>query len=127
MRPFTQSIIRQNDTQQTLFSTDSAVSSIQGKKVALDFKGGSITSDAGVLVLSEVDKKIGLIETLTQCIGDTRNPFFIRHTVRELLSQRIFQIACGYEPDTLIVTGVTVTIQLQKCLSISSNRRICIL
>ena len=97
MRPFTQSIIRQNDTQQTLFSTDSAVSSIQGKKVALDFKGGSITSDAGVLVLSEVDKKIGLIETLTQCIGDTRNPFFIRHTVRELLSQRIFQIACGYE------------------------------
>ncbi|MBC8193643.1 MAG: IS1380 family transposase [FCB group bacterium] len=97
MQPFSQNILSQNDTQQTLFSSDSAISSIQNKKVALDFEGGSITSDAGVLLLSEVEKNIGIIETLTACISDKRNPFFISHTVRELLSQRVFQIVCGYE------------------------------
>jgi len=58
MQPFSQNILSQNDTQQTLFSSDSAISSIQNKKVALDFEGGSITSDAGVLLLSEVEKTL---------------------------------------------------------------------
>jgi hypothetical protein len=48
-------------------------------------------------VLGAVDQRIGLLGRLTQAIGDSRDLRYIRHTMRELLTQRIFQIASGYE------------------------------
>jgi hypothetical protein len=71
--------------------------SISGKKVIADFDGGSLTSDAGVLFLREVERRIGLIKRLAGVLSDRRHQSYIDHTYEELLRQRIFQIACGYE------------------------------
>jgi hypothetical protein len=82
----------------TQCTTDSmSFSRLRGKKIQADFNGGAITSDAGVLLLREVDKRIGLIDQINDCIADPRNPFFVTHTQRSMLAQRIMAIAQGYE------------------------------
>jgi hypothetical protein len=68
-----------------------------GFTVRADFKGGEISSDLGALVLGAVDQRIGLIGRLVQAIGDARDPRYITHSMRDLLTQRIFQVASGYE------------------------------
>ncbi|MBC8508205.1 MAG: IS1380 family transposase [Chloroflexi bacterium] len=72
-------------------------SSLGRRKIQADFNGGQLTSDAGATLLREVDKHIGLIDALSDCIGDRRDPTKIRHDLRTLLAQRIFAIAMGYE------------------------------
>ena len=72
-------------------------SSLKNKKISADFNGGSLTSDAGALLLREVDKHLGLIDTINRCIPDPRNPFYTVHQQRTMLAQRIFGIALGYE------------------------------
>lgn len=67
------------------------------KKVQVDFQGGQITSDAGVLFLRETENRIGLIKHVAQCYHDSRHPGYTKHTIEKLFSQRVFQIACGYE------------------------------
>ena len=71
--------------------------SISGKKVTADFTGGEVTSDAGVMVMRETANKIGIIEQLAQAIHDERHQSYVKHELLELLTQRIFQIICGYE------------------------------
>ena len=61
------------------------------------FDGGKITSDAGVLLVREADRRLGLSERLAACIPDWRDPDGITHTLPDLLRQRVFQIAMGYE------------------------------
>jgi len=67
------------------------------KSVEAAFDGGAITSDAGVLLLRETDHQIGLIESLVEAIRDTRDSRYVQHELKVLLTQRITQIACGYE------------------------------
>lgn len=62
-----------------------------------DFTGGEISSDLGALVLSAVARRIGLIDRLTAAIADYRDTRYITHPLRDLLTQRVFQIASGYE------------------------------
>ena len=68
-----------------------------GFTVRADFSGGEVSSDLGALVLSAVDRRIGLIDRLTGAIADSRDPRYITHPLRDLLTQRVFQIASGYE------------------------------
>lgn len=68
-----------------------------GYTVRADFTGGEITSDLGALLLAAVDRRIGLIDRLTKAIADSRHASYITHPMRDLLSQRVFQIASGYE------------------------------
>ncbi|MFH1326468.1 MAG: IS1380 family transposase [Candidatus Falkowbacteria bacterium] len=70
---------------------------IQGKKVELSYSGEDISSDGGLLLLNEVEKQTGIIEGLTNCIKDERDQRYVQHTLAQLLSQRIYQIAAGYE------------------------------
>ena len=70
---------------------------VRGKKVTVDFDGGIITSDAGLLLLRETERSVGIIDRLSRCIIDKRDRRYIDHTARELMAQRTFQIACGYE------------------------------
>jgi hypothetical protein len=72
-------------------------SSLARRQVVADFDGGTITSDAGALLLREVDRKLGLIDQLDAVIPDPRNPALITHQQRTMLRQRIFAIALGYE------------------------------
>jgi hypothetical protein len=61
------------------------------------FDGGSMTSDGGVMLLSAVDRKLGLIEAASRCIADPRNPLLITHGVRDMLRQRVYGLALGWE------------------------------
>jgi hypothetical protein len=72
-------------------------SSLGRRNVHADFNGGAITSDAGAMLLREVDRHIGLIDAITACIPDPRDPAKITHDLRTLLAQRVFAIAAGYE------------------------------
>ena len=56
-----------------------------------------ISSDGGGVLLSEVDKRIGMTGRLSKCFVDHRNPASVEHTVDELVSQRIYGLALGYE------------------------------
>ena len=72
-------------------------SSISGKKVTGVFDDHGVTSDAGVLLLREVDRHIKLMDALVNAIVDSRHSSYVRHQMRELLAQRVFQIALGYD------------------------------
>jgi len=72
-------------------------SSLGRKKIQADFAGGKLTSDAGAALLREVDKRIGLIDALVDCIADPRQPAKITHDLRTMLAQRILAMAMGYE------------------------------
>lgn len=67
------------------------------RKVAMDFNGGHISSDAGALLLREVDRTLRLTERVAACFQDGRDPELIEHTVQTLVMQRIVAIALGYE------------------------------
>jgi len=61
------------------------------------FNAGRVSSDAGVLLLRETAEAIGLFPQLEECFLDHRDPRRIDHSLQELLAQRIFALACGYE------------------------------
>jgi hypothetical protein len=65
--------------------------------VSVSFDGGSLSSDGGVLVLRDVERRLGLAERLAGCIGDRRDSSRIDHKLIELLRWRMFLIAAGYE------------------------------
>lgn len=67
------------------------------RKIHADFSGGELTSDAGVLLLREADKNLGLTNALDQVIPDPRSQALVLHPQSTLLAQRIFGIAAGYE------------------------------
>ena len=70
---------------------------LKQRKVTCDFSGGHVSSDAGVLLLGEVDKVRGIIQDLSKCFTDYRDPRYTEHSLKDLLSQRIYGIALGYE------------------------------
>ena len=61
------------------------------------FDGGRLSSDAGGVLLREVDKRIGLTPRLARCFVDYRNRLSVEHDVQALVSQRIYALALGYE------------------------------
>ncbi len=61
------------------------------------FDGGAITSDAGGLLLRETDRRIDLLRRFAACFEDRRDPERIEHRVGELVSQRVYALALGYE------------------------------
>lgn len=66
-------------------------------KIILDFNGGEITSDTGLLLLRQFDAQLGLTKRLWRVCNEWRNPLFIEHPTDEMLCQRIYQIAAGYQ------------------------------
>lgn len=70
---------------------------VKNKQVLLNFDGGALSSDAGILLLKEVEDQINIIQSMTEVINDHRDARYIKHSINELLLQRIFQIASGYE------------------------------
>lgn len=70
---------------------------VSDKKIELAYTGERISSDGGLLLLREVENQIGLIDGFSSCITDGRDQRYIDHTIKELITQRVFQIAAGYE------------------------------
>jgi hypothetical protein len=72
------------------------LSPVGGKPVHASFDGGRLTSDAGVLVLAEVERRLGLAERLARCVEDPRDPERVRHGLAEMIRFRALLIAAGY-------------------------------
>ena len=67
------------------------------RDLVADFGGGSITSDAGALLLGATDRAIGLVDRFAACFSDGRDPGRVAHELPTLVGQRVFAIALGYE------------------------------
>lgn len=67
------------------------------KDIRIDFSGGQISSDAGLVLLKQFDRKSGFMQNINKLIEDPRIEKKITHTQQELLTQRIYQIIAGYE------------------------------
>jgi len=67
------------------------------RQVMADFSAGYLSSDGGMLLLRQIDEGLGISRSLARCFYDARNPFFIEHSVRELVAQRLLGLAAGYE------------------------------
>lgn len=72
------------------------LSPVEGKPVHVAFDGGRLTSDAGVLVLAEIERKLGIAERLARCIADPRSAARVDHTLVEMIRFRALLIAAGY-------------------------------
>jgi len=83
----------QTDCSTTLFE----FAPVEDRKVAAKFDGGTMTSNAGALLLGSVDKAVRLIERAASCFVDRRDPRLIEHSVATLVGQRIFGLALGHE------------------------------
>lgn len=73
------------------------LSPVSGKCAEACFDGGSLSSDAGVLALREIDGRLKVAERLAGCIADTRQPERVRHSLADIIRFRLLMIACGYE------------------------------
>jgi hypothetical protein len=62
-----------------------------------EFNGGTITSDGGGVLLRETDARLGLLSRFSECFLDKRNPLLVEHTVEEMVRQRVYGLALGYE------------------------------
>jgi hypothetical protein len=69
---------------------------IAGQTLRADFAGGALSSDCGALLFRGIDRQIGLTERLAAAIHDKRHQSSLDHPWRDLLAQRIYQIASGY-------------------------------
>ena len=70
---------------------------LEQREVRGGFDGGEITSDAGGLLLREVEKRTGIIRQFAACFQDQRKAERIEHGVEELVAQRVYGLALGYE------------------------------
>ena len=74
-----------------------AFEEVEGKSVVACFDGGEITSNAGALLLGQVDRGLSVVRRFAACFTDRRDPRFVEHQVETLVGQRIFALALGYE------------------------------
>jgi Transposase DDE domain group 1 len=72
-------------------------SCVERRRVVVAFDGGTVSSDAGALLLGRTDEAIGLIDRLAGCFIDERDQGLIEHTLRTMIGQRVFGMALGYE------------------------------
>ena len=67
------------------------------RRIEANFEGGALSSDGGVMLLRQVDQRIGLSAAVADALHDPRNPDFITHELRDLVAQRLYGLCCGYE------------------------------
>ena len=72
------------------------LSPVGKKPVLVDFTGGHLSSDAGILLFKEIDRQTGLTTALAEAISDPRDKRYTRHSMEDMVRQRTFQIDAGY-------------------------------
>jgi len=68
----------------------------KGQEIIADFSGGRITSDAGIILIAELDKKLKISQQFADCFQDYRNLSYIDYSVKQLVTQRIYALVLGY-------------------------------
>ena len=79
------------------YQTEWAFPACKNRKVQVDFRGGDVTSDAGLLLLRQVDRRLGLTRQISRVIPENRRKRSSHYTQQALLRQRVLGIAQGYE------------------------------
>ena len=69
----------------------------KGRKVEVNFEGGDITSDGGIILLQQMDRKLGLTEKIAGRLCDPRDPSRVKHDQLSMVRQRLYGLALGYE------------------------------
>jgi hypothetical protein len=72
---------------------------VHPKKITAAFDGGRISSDGGVMLLAQAERRLGIADQLARMIPDERDASRVVHLLPDILRARIFAIACGYEDD----------------------------
>lgn len=67
------------------------------RTLLVDFEGGEITSDAGLLLIRQADDRLGLVKGMVKGIRDLRDARYVDHDLETMLRQRVYQIVAGYE------------------------------
>jgi len=67
------------------------------REIVARFDGGTISSDGGALLLRQTDKRLNLLSRLAECFLDGRNQTLVEHSIAEMVSQRVYGLALGYE------------------------------
>jgi len=67
------------------------------REIVAEFSGGTVSSDGGALLLQEADSKMNLLARFSQCFIDRRNPVLIEHSIEQMIRQRVYALALGYE------------------------------
>jgi hypothetical protein len=67
------------------------------REIVAEFSGGTVSSDGGALLLQEADSKMNLLARFSQCFMDRRNPVLIEHSIEQMIRQRVYALALGYE------------------------------
>ena len=67
------------------------------RQIEANFEGGALSSDGGLMLLRQVDRKIGLSKAVAAALHDPRNQDMIVHELRDLVAQRLYGLCCGYE------------------------------
>ena len=84
---------------------------VKGKKVIANFKGGTLTSDGGLVLVAELDKKRQITARLASCFTDYRHQGYVNHSVTDLVAQRVYGLIQGYsdlnDHDTLRADSVS--------------------
>ena len=78
------------------------------RRVEASFTAGQVSTDGGALLLRQADRKIGLLERVACCFTDRRSPLLVEHRLGEMLSQRIYGLALGYEDSTIMNSCATI-------------------
>lgn len=100
--------------------------SLKGRKVIANFEGGRITSDAGIVLMAELDKKLKITSHFAECFQDYRDSSYVNYSVHQLLTQRVYGIVLGYEDvndHDKLRNDPALAIALEKLNFIESNQK----
>ena len=67
------------------------------RAIMIDFQGAQISSDTGFILLREIDERFSIIDPMRDCLEDLRSPAHTKHALVQMVRQRVYQIAAGYE------------------------------
>ena len=73
------------------------LSPVYGKPIVARFDGGQLSSDGGILVLREIEQRLGIADRLAACVTDPRDPQRVIHSIADIMRFRMLMIAAGYE------------------------------
>jgi hypothetical protein len=97
-------------------------------EIEANFEGGALSSDGGLMLLRQADRRLGLSKAVAEALHDPRNPERITHELRDLVAQRLYGLCCGYEDlndhgqlrqDPLMQTAVGRTVELASSPTLS--------
>jgi Transposase DDE domain group 1 len=98
------------------------------REVEVRFDGGAVSSDGGLLLLREVERRLGLLRAVAEVLPDPRSPLLVRHKTEQLLRQRVFGLCQGYEDlndhDTLR-DDLAVQTALERDTAAASSPTLC--